>query len=211
MRRLFLITLGFHEDHVIRRLVNDKTSKNDRVVLVTASPIASATQRAYESLVAVCGRMGLPKPEIIGIPADPYEGLKILINLLSGDNDVVLDLSGGMRYLSVYTLMALLLMRREGRVYLQPESGEVSEVVIPETLIKAFFNPLKPVEVELMKLIKNSEGLTTRDLARLSGKSEKTVMNLLSNLSKKGLVVRRGRAGGTFLTPAGRLLLEIMR
>ncbi|MEM4546984.1 MAG: CRISPR-associated CARF protein Csa3 [Zestosphaera sp.] len=211
MGRLFLITLGFHEDHVIRRLVNDKASKNDRVVLITASPIASATQRAYESLTAVCGKMGLPRPELVGVSTDPYEGLKTLINLLGSEESVVLDLSGGMRHLSVYTLIAFLLTRREGKIYLQPESGEVSEVAIPETLIRAFFNPPKPAEVELMRIIGASEGLSVRDLARLSSKSEKTVMNILSSLSRRGLVVRRGRAGGAFLTSAGRLLLEVLR
>lgn len=210
MGRLFIITLGFHEDHVIRRLVNDKASRGDRVVLITASPVASATQRAYESLIAVCGRMGLPRPELVSVSADPYEGLKTLISLLRSDGDVVLDLSGGMRYLSVYALMALLLIRREGKVYLQPESGEVSEVAVPETLIRAFFSPPRPAEVELMRLV-GAGGLSAQDIARLSGKSEKTVMNMLSSLSRRGLIVRKGRAGGVYLTSAGKLLLEVLR
>lgn len=209
--RLFVITLGFHEDHVIRRLVNDKAVEDDRVVLITASPVATATQRAYESLLTLCSKMRLPKPELVGVPCSPYDGLRVLLNLMMGGGDVVLDLSGGMRYLAVYALIALLLTRRRGRIYLQPESGEVSEVTIPETLIEVFLNPPKPTEVELLRLLKGSEGVSVRDLARLSGKAEKTVMNIVSELSKRGLVVRKGRAGGVFLTTVGRLVLEVLR
>jgi CRISPR locus-related DNA-binding protein len=209
--RLFIITLGFHEDHVIRRLMNDKAVEDDRVILITASPVATATQRAYESLVTLCNKMRLPRPELVGVACNPYDGLRVLLNLMTGEGDIILDLSGGMRYLAVYALIALLLTRRRGRVYLQPESGEVSEVVIPETLIEVFLNPPKPAEIELLKLLKGSEGISVRDLARLSNKAEKTVMNLVSELSRRGLVVRRGRGGGIFLTSVGRLVLEFLR
>lgn len=211
MGRLFIITLGFHEDHVIRRLMNDKAVEDDRVILITASPVATATQRAYESLVTLCNKMRLPRPELVGVACNPYDGLRVLLNLMTGEGDIILDLSGGMRYLAVYALIALLLTRRRGRVYLQPESGEVSEVVIPETLIEVFLNPPKPAEIELLKLLKGSEGISVRDLARLSNKAEKTVMNLVSELSRRGLVVRRGRGGGIFLTSVGRLVLEFLR
>jgi len=209
--RLFIITLGFHEDHVIRRLVSDKVVEDDRVVLITASPVATATQRAYESLLTLCSKMRFPRPELVGVPCNPYEGLRVLISLVMGEGDVVLDLSGGMRYLAVYALIALLLTRRRGRIYLQPESGEVGEVEIPETLIGVFLDPPKPAEVELLKLIRGSEGVGVRDLARLSSKAEKTVMNLISELSRRGLVVRRGRGGGIFLTSVGKLVLEFLR
>lgn len=211
MGRLFVVTLGFHEDHVMRRLVSDKAVRSDRVILVTASPVAAATQRAYESLIAACSRMSLPRPELVEVPADPYGGLKTLLSLMIGEDELVVDLSGGMRYLSVYVLLALLLMRRRSRIYLQPESGEVSEVLIPETVIEVFFNPPKPVELELLRLIGSNEGLTTRDLSRFSGRAEKTVMNIVSSLSKRGLILRRGRRGGVFLTSAGRLVLEVLR
>ena len=211
MGRLFIITLGFHEDHVIRRLMNDKAVEDDRVILITASPVATATQRAYESLVTLCNKMRLPRPELVGVACNPYDGLRVLLNLMTSEGDIILDLSGGMRYLAVYALIALLLTRRRGRVYLQPESGEVSEVVIPETLIEVFLNPPKPAEIELLKLLKGSEGISVRDLARLSNKAEKTVMNLVSELSRRGLVVRRGRGGGIFLTSVGRLVLEFLR
>lgn len=211
MGRLFIITLGFHEDHVIRRLMNDKAVEDDRVILITASPVATATQRAYESLVTLCNKMRLPRPELVGVACNPYDGLRVLLNLMTGEGDIILDLSGGMRYLAVYALIALLLTRRRGRVYLQPESGEVSEVMIPETLIEVFLNPPKPAEIELLKLLKGSEGISVRDLARLSNKAEKTVMNLVSELSRRGLVVRRGRGGGIFLTSVGRLVLEFLR
>ncbi len=211
MGRLFLITLGFHEDHVIRRLINERVVADDKVVLITASPVATATQRAYESLMSVCSRMRLPKPELIGIPPDPYEGLRNLLDVLSDWDEIVLDLSGGMRYLCIYAMIALLLMRKRGRIYLQPESGDVGEVVIPEALIEVFFNPPKPAETELLRLLKNNEGATVGDLAKLSGKAEKTVMNMVSELSKKGVLVRRGRGGGVFLTKTGKLLLELLR
>ena len=211
MGRLFIITLGFHEDHVIRRLMNDKAVEDDRVILITASPVVTATQRAYESLVTLCNKMRLPRPELVGVACNPYDGLRVLLNLMTGEGDIILDLSGGMRYLAVYALIALLLTRRRGRVYLQPESGEVSEVVIPETLIEVFLNPPKPAEIELLKLLKGSEGISVRDLARLSNKAEKTVMNLVSELSRRGLVVRRGRGGGIFLTSVGKLVLEFLR
>ncbi|MEM2288511.1 MAG: CRISPR-associated CARF protein Csa3 [Sulfolobales archaeon] len=208
--RVFIISIGFHEDRAIRRLMESSATKGDRVYLITASR-TQAVLRAYESLVALCRKLGLPDPELVEVPTGLYDGIARLLSVLSSsDSEVVLDLSGGMRYLAAYALVALFISGRSATVYVQPESGEGSDVVIPAKLFSVARDPPKGVDLLVLRAVHDLEGSTVEELSKSVSRSAKTVANSISKLTKMGLVVRRGRRGSLHLTELGRLAVKLL-
>jgi len=206
--RRFILTLGFHEDRAIRRLMESSASRDDEIFVVTASR-APAALAAFNSLAGFCRRVGLPEPKLVEVPPRLYEGVAVLAELIGGSpGPVVLDLSGGMRYLAVLGILALFLTGRRAAVYVQPES-EGEELAIPEAVINLAYEPLQDLELSVMRVVAEREGLTVEGVAEVVGRSPKTVANAVSRLQKLGLVARRGRAGGVYLTEVGRLALRL--
>lgn len=209
MGRRFIVSLGFHEDRAIRRLMESSASRDDEVFVVTASTVP-AVVAAFNSLAGFCRRVGLPEPKLVEVPPRLYEGVAVLAELIgSSPGPVVLDLSGGMRYLAVLGVLALFLTGRRATVYVQPES-EGEELVIPESVINLAYEPLQELELSVLRLVAEREGITVEGVAELTGRSPKTVANAVSRLQKLGLVARRGRAGGVYLTEVGRLALRLV-
>jgi len=207
--RRFIVSLGFHEDRAIRRLMESSASRDDEVFVVTASTVP-AVVAAFNSLAGFCRRVGLPEPKLVEVPPRLYEGVAVLAELIgSSPGPVVLDLSGGMRYLAVLGVLALFLTGRRATVYVQPES-EGEELVIPESVINLAYEPLQELELSVLRLVAEREGITVEGVAELTGRSPKTVANAVSRLQKLGLVARRGRAGGVYLTEVGRLALRLV-
>jgi len=50
----YIFTLGFHEDFIIRRLMNSKASKGERIIVFTVSPVSGASEKAFKNLEAFC-------------------------------------------------------------------------------------------------------------------------------------------------------------
>jgi CRISPR locus-related DNA-binding protein len=206
--RRFVVTLGFHEDRAIRRLMESSASRDDEVYVVTASAVP-AVVAAFNSLAGFCRRVGLPEPRLVEVPPRLYEGVSVLAELIGGSpGPVVLDLSGGMRYLAVLAVLALFLTGRRATVYVQPES-EGEELVVPESVVGLAYGSLQELELSILGVVAEREGSTVEAVAEALGRSPKTVSNAVSRLQKLGLVARRGRAGGLHLTEVGRLALRL--
>jgi len=207
--RRFIVTLGFHEDRAIRRLMESSASRDDEIFAVTASTVP-AVLAAFNSLAGFCRRVGLPEPKLVEVPPRLYEGVAVLAELIGGSpGPVVLDLSGGMRYIAVLGILALFLTGRRATVYVQPEA-EGEELVVPESVISLAYEPLQDLELSVLKVIAEHEGSTVEEVAEVFGRSPKTVANAFSRLQKLGLVARRGRAGGVYLTEVGKLALKLV-
>lgn len=209
--RTFIITLGFHEDHAIRRLLSCGATKEDRIYLITAKPKASAVERAYEGIVSVTKKVGLSKPELIELPQEPAEGVKTIAEILEKAENIVFDLSGGMRYLTIYSILALIITKKKAKIYVQPEGSEEKEIEIPEAAIQIITSPVTEAEVNTLKLINDNEGISPEELAKTAGKALKTINNILTSLNKKGLIFRKGRRGGIYITSWGRLVIELTK
>jgi CRISPR locus-related DNA-binding protein len=206
--RRFIISLGFHEDRAIRRLMVSSASKDDEVFAVTASAVP-AVVKAFESLAGFCKRVGLPEPKLVEVPPRLYEGVVAFAELIQGSpGPVILDLSGGMRYLAVLGVLALFLTGRKASIYIQPES-EGDEIAVPESVVGLAYTPLQNLELAVLRAVSERGGLTADELAGSLGRSPKTAANAVARLQKLGLVVRRGRTGGIYTTEVGKLALVL--
>ncbi|MCS7099436.1 MAG: CRISPR-associated CARF protein Csa3 [Sulfolobales archaeon] len=209
MGRVFIVSLGFHEDVVMRMFVSRSITEKDRVYLITGSK-AQQVASAYDSLVALCRKMKLPDPELVEIPMDLFGGVSRIVEILKrADEEIVVDLSGGMRYLLVFALVALFLSGRSATIYVRPESGEDIEIKVPRQVLEIARNPPRGIHVEILRAVRDSEGISAKDLSRVLGKSAKTIANCLTELGRLGLISRRGRGGGVYLTELGRLVLAL--
>ena len=218
--RLFIFTLGFHENFALRRLSTEGAGRGDVVEVFTTSPAASGVIRAYESLKQMASRfmevevLGLREVDLAsGLPRASLTVLEHLEPLVaSGRTRVIADLSGGSRGVGYAVHLALSLVRGlEVDVYLQSDTSDAWELHLPTT-VSSLISARLPGDVEDMLItVLESEGATVDELARLTGLAAKTISNRLSRLQKMGLAVRRGRRRGVYLTEWGRLLAEAMR
>ncbi len=209
--RAFIVTLGYHEDHVIRLLTVCSASKDDEVVVLTAKPLVPAVRRAFNSLRTFMLRLGLKEPKLVEVPMEVLEGLEVIANVLKDPNkEYVLSLSGGMRYLIIYALIALVALGRVATIYIYPEGGEEPEIVIPKNLIKVLHRLPSESELRVLREVMKSPGISVEELSLIIGRSVKTIRNLVSELSRYGLVVRRGRGGGVYLSRLGEFVVKYL-
>lgn len=204
--RVFVITLGFHEDHAIRLLTSSGAASDDRVVVLTAKPVVPAVRRAYEGLRAFAMRVGVGEPEIVEVPPELAEGVESILKVFEGAGELVLGLSGGMRYLIVFTLVALVLSGKPATIHIYPEGGEVPEVVIPKDAVASLRRLPTDAELRILKEVVSNPGITDEEVAERIERKVKTVKNVVSELVKSGLIVRKGRRGGLYPTEWGALI-----
>ncbi|MEM1681097.1 MAG: CRISPR-associated CARF protein Csa3 [Sulfolobales archaeon] len=198
--RSFIFTLGFHEDHVIRRLHIHNALPEDFIVLFTVSPISPSVRRAFEGVRSYTLRTGLREPKLVEVPMNSPDGIFTVVNSLRDvPRPLVVDVSGGMRFLGLFILISLLFMAEDVDIYLQPEGGEVQEIYIPKELFEFMRRPLSNNELEILNVVSEHPGITIEELARSIGKSEKTVRNSIVRL-RKLLVVQKGRYAGLYPT-----------
>nr|NAZ13737.1 CRISPR locus-related DNA-binding protein [Desulfurococcales archaeon] len=130
----YIFTLGFHEDFIIRRLMNSKTSKGERIIVFTVSPVSGASEKAFKNLEAFCATTGLSRPELVEIKVSGREFIEIVYDIISVLKDleepIIADLSGGMRILVIATYIGVEMSRKRSIVYVAQESGQGEEYKI---------------------------------------------------------------------------------
>jgi len=201
--------LGFHEDHAIRLLTSSGASFDDRVVVLTGSPLVTATKKAIEGLRAFTLRMGIGEPVVIEVPPSFNEGISTILRVFSDNAEYVLGLSGGMGYLIVFTLIALVLSGRNAKIYIYPEGGDVPEILIDKYVLTTLRKLPTEAELRVLNEIVKAPGITDEEIAVIIGKKVKTVRNIVSELNKSGLIIKRGRRGGIYPTEWGKVIALI--
>ncbi len=207
--RVFVFTLGFHEDHAIRLLTSSGASFDDRVVVLTGSPLVTATKKAIEGLRAFTLRMGIGEPVVIEVPPSFNEGISTILRVFSDNAEYVLGLSGGMGYLIVFTLIALVLSGRNAKIYIYPEGGDVPEILIDKYVLTTLRKLPTEAELRVLNEIVKAPGITDEEIAVIIGRKVKTVRNIVSELNKSGLIIKRGRRGGIYPTEWGKVIALI--
>lgn len=209
MARLYIITMGFHENFALRRL--GQASRDDRVVVVTVKPAAKTVIRAYESLKVMASKMGVSVEGLVEIdPGDVEGAVSQILSLASRAGDgVVIDASGGSRSLVAITLMAALILSRSFRVdyYIQSDVDAEWEVRITHSHLRLVTRPLTREKKAILEAVVNRPGRPPEELARDLNMHSKTLRNHLSELKQAGLIVQRGRGSGVYPTRLARLAI----
>jgi CRISPR-associated protein Csa3 len=223
MGRLFVFTLGFTESFALRRFNALSAGHGDGFICLTARPVVSGVVNAYQTLVAYAGRLGVSPLGLFDIdmsdaPSAVYSIIDVVVRALrsSGFDVVVFDVSGGMRLLvASATLSAIMLSRFVSVIfYVGGEGGEYVEFKLDSRDFNVVSLPqVSGEDLKILGLLVENEGLGVEGIAGRLGLSGKTVANRLAFLQRMGLVYRRGRGGGVYLTSWGKLtrLMEELR
>jgi CRISPR-associated protein Csa3 len=214
--RLFVFTLGFHEDFAIRRLTSSAAGRSDAVLCATIRPVASATFRAYNNLVSFASVSGVRVLRLLDVdPGDPASAVaSIMSEVLNvgGVKNVIFDVSGGSRGVTTPAVLAALLLPSLGYnvdIYVSSDGGDVWEARIPSSFLRLLTLNVSQQKLEMLRVLRENQGLTAEEIAAKLRLHEKTVKNKLAELSREDLIARRGRGGGVYLTQWGNLVAFI--
>jgi len=211
---LLLFTLGFHADHVLRRLMMVGNEDVERILIVTAKPVVRAVRQAFHEIASLCDRMYLPTPQLLELPIDdPGTSVAFLYREIKDRSHIVADLSGGMRPVVVVTLLALLLAT--GRSYVELYvSGEREDAPVARIPLNIFnyvlTKNMSEEKLEILDIVWKVPGLSKHDLAQYLNKSDRTIRAHLSELKRYELIEDRG-SKGLHPTTWTKLVLDIFK
>ena len=195
--------LGFHESTVLRLLQEYRVSRRDRIVVLTCKPLVGGVKRAYESLRALCTTQGFPDPDLVELECSSfYQSFRAVYSrLLDLDaEEDVLEVGAGLRILGYTAMLALLRLGRPFKVHYEPEAGSLNPQEIPWEFIEVVIRGLSPSEADILEIVLGSPGITIGEIASVTGRKEKSVRNIVSQLRKKGLIDKRGRSENLYPT-----------
>jgi len=207
--RVFIFTLGFHEDHAIRLLTSSGASIDDKVVILTESPLITATKKAIEGLKAFTTKAGIGEPLVVKVPPSVNEGISTILKVFSYDAEYVLGLLGGTEYLIVFTLIALVLSGRNAKIYVYPEGSNTPEILIDKYVLTTLRRLPTEAELKVLNEIVKAPGITDEEIATIIGRKVKSVRNIVTELNRLGLIIKRGRRGGIYPTEWGKVIALI--
>lgn len=198
MPRVFIAPLGFHEDFILRSLVTLRAFRGDSLYVVTCSPVTGAVKRAFDSLIAMTTRQGLPQPNLIEVDCNNfYESMKKVKNTLKYTNTdhIFFCAGGGLRALSFIILLSLLSLKTPFTLHYEPESGVESFTIKQEFFLNLFEKPSE-IELKTLNIIITRRKIDIKELAKTMKLKEKTIRNIITRLKKRGLVIKKGRKEG---------------
>lgn len=202
MSRVFIAPIGFHEDIIMRSLISHGASRRDVLLVLSCSPITGGVRVAIDNLTGLTRRQGLPEPNIVELNCSNfYSSLrslrKILENYLS--HEAVLIAGGGLRVLTILSVIALVYHRKSFTIHYEPEADIEGFTIKPE-LMANVFSRLGETELKAILEIIKTPGIDIKELANRLGLKEKSVRNLVTRLKKKGLVLKKGKREGVYPT-----------
>lgn len=214
--RLFIFPLGFHEDFAMRTLNQFSASNEDKIIVITLSPIVKATKSAFTSLLLNTQRIGISDTNLIEIDSTDFS--KVVMKIIKAFNSlnikpeqIIIDPSGGLRIFDLALFFTGILLSLKGfksTLVIQPESANYEPTSID---LRDLLNILRLDEsyMEIIKQINENDGSTIEELSSKLNVADKTIRNKISELKKLNIVMQKGRGQGIYLTDLGFLVKEI--
>ena len=217
--RLFVATLGFHENFILRLLNSRAARAGDGLLLVTTRPAAGANITAYNNTMAYATRLGVKVYPLMELdPENPSEELHRLtdtIRRLAREHDyseIIIDITGGPKLTALLAILAALILRSETKleVTVQSDTGGTWEARISGNILGAIACGIGE-KAKILEHILDKPGATIHAISQATGLSPKTVANYISILKRQGLVYQKGRGAGLYLTEWGKLIALIAK
>jgi CRISPR locus-related DNA-binding protein len=213
MMKSYFVTLGFNESYLLRLLNETSAQKEDKLLIVVPSPIVEGTKAAIENLRIQTLRLRYPNPEVIEIKINTFDDIlsQLLDNLLPLQEPIISDLTMGMRLMDALILIAILVSRKKFTIYLRDENGGSRVVSFNSSDINALFKEYSSEEFKMLYTIFKNNTISTFELSKILGKSEKTIQNKISELKKLGILTQKGKDRTVELTSLGLNVIKLIR
>ena len=161
MKTALILTLGFDERFCFRALLRHEIKEGDEIVLITAG-LVDKVKKAYEWIKTVVERSYDVKIKLIEIDVkNLMKAILDVVNLLDEYKDwnVIVNLSGGMRILTIIMLFALTIKSMR-HIKVEIELEDLSALIeIPTQLfvVGDVKSKLTNEKIEILKLISQFE------------------------------------------------------
>ena len=208
--KAIVFTLGFDVTSVIARLSEIGLAGREHLVFVvpeSSSPRATASQKTLEDHIAVLNSRGFELTfEFLELEEnDAAKAVATVYNALSRYENIVLELSGGLRYLILSTFLAAMALRgRVEEVATRLESNG-RHIVVP--VLEP--SPLTTPDARVLEELRISGSRNQRQLATTIGRRISSISRSLSKLEKMGFVNSSGSHPRSYsISPLGEIFLN---
>ena len=210
MARALVTTIGFDERFVVRALIR-YLENIDHFIGILSTPIEQRALQAISNIKNFIDKYVVDSGkrlayEFIEIDiTDPYEAIAKLKRIFTSNNEYVVNLSGGMRALTIVTFIAFIISRARGEIEIELENLQ-GRISIDPRVVTA--GPLSSDEEKIVNTIKKLGRATYRDIMKETGIPRATLFKHLSSLRSRGVIdqQREGRNTYYLLTNIGRSL-----
>jgi len=221
MSRLFVITLGFEEKYVVRMLTRYGVGPED-LLLVFTGPRTQMSEKAVRILADFLSKY-YESTSLEVVETKPADGFGQLLEKMYEEvsgragqyDEVVFNLSGGMRVLCLAALMtAQLLSALHSKVRVELETEDSSALIpVPRAAVSLPLTlaELTAEKLEVLREISHTPTTAKTISARL-GKDESSVRKHLATLTSLGLAETIGERPRKYIaTPTGRTVAKALQ
>lgn len=214
--KILITPLGFDKDQILSFLIAEGFSKQDRVVILR--PVERGDEdRGEKAFIGVRELINSVAPSVdiqkIVIDTRDFENVVKQIAKIfeeSGENDVIVNLSGGVRRIVVGLSMCCTIFGdRINKVY----SYCPIEHVIQEISIPHFKYELKENEFNILKLAVDRESVSYNELAEYTNLSKSSISRICKDLESKGMLslFQHGREVKMTTTLTGEMVISSIK
>ncbi len=192
MKTALIVTLGFDEKFCYRAILRHGIKEGNKIILLTAG-LVERVKKAYEWIKAFAERSYDVEVKIVQIDVRDFtKAIKVIAGLFEEHRDfkLIINLSGGMRALSIIVLLAFLI-KPIRNADIEIELEDFSGVVNIRNEIIDLIVQSKNLTEERLKVLRTITKYDLSDVGRLAevmGKDVTTVRRHIHELSKLGLV-----------------------
>ncbi len=211
MRTALISTLGFEEKFCYRAILRHGIKEGDRIILFTAELI-DKVERAYDWIKRLVQSSygDSVRVDLIQLdPTNPVKSIKKVREFLDELNEfkIIVNLSGGMRAIIIYVLLACMMSLRED-IIVEVEAEDLSGLsTLDFKMLKLVKEGAKEEWLDVLKCIADGSH-DVSSIARKLRKDKSTVRRQLSSLEGNGLIrVRRRKPLTVELSELSELIL----
>ena len=213
MKTALILTLGFDERFCFRAILRHGIKEGDEIVLITAG-LVDRVKKAYEWIKTMVERSYDVEVKLIEV--DVKNLMKAILDVVKildeyKDWNVIVNLSGGMRILTIIMLFALTI-KPIRHIKVEIELEDLSALIeIPTQLFAVgdVKSKLTNEKIEVLKLISRFEEV--KEIVKVLGKDASTVRRHIASLVEMGLVsVEKRKPLKVKLTDFGELILKVL-
>ena len=221
MTKALVATIGFDEKFIIRMITREGLNPGDKLFLYTLEPVGDKALKAIRSVrdfvFKYHGREVEVKEDTVNV-YDFADALLKLIpamrNIVETYDEIVINLSGGMRILIIELLLAVMLACRSYKnpnIKIEVETENFENIVDISMLSELIFaiDELTRSKIKLLKTVADAGEIPMNELARRMNKDLSSISRQAQDLIYAGLLEELSKRPKTLkLTPLGRILLE---
>ncbi|MGQ9719405.1 MAG: CRISPR-associated CARF protein Csa3 [Nitrososphaerales archaeon] len=187
--KAIVFTLGFDVTSVIARLSEMGLAGREHLVFVvpeSSSSRAIASQKTLENHITVLNSRGFKLTfEFLKVEEDDAaKAVAMIYKALSRHENIVVELSGGLRYLILATFLAAMALRGHIDEVATRLESDGRHIMIP--ILEP--SPLTTPDAKVLEVLKSSVPQNQRQLATAIGRRISSISRSLSKLEKMGFV-----------------------